>query len=68
MIERRNAGKLLFAKEGEHWLVNIPNFEQGTSSGIWDSFLAGFLAGRFHHGTLDESLTLGASAAFYTAS
>jgi 1-phosphofructokinase len=68
LIERRNAGKVFFARGEEHWLVNIPTFEQGTSSGIWDAFLAAFLSGRFQRRDLDESLTLGASAAFYTAS
>jgi len=68
LIERRKSGKALYSNKEENWLVDIPTFDQGTTSGVWDAFLAGFLAGKFHQQALDGALILGACAAFYTAS
>lgn len=58
---------VLVADEGG-WLVEIPDVEPGTTSGMWDAFLAGYLAGRAGQKALDKSLALGAAAATFTAS
>lgn len=57
---------VLVAEEGG-WLVEIPDVE-GTTSGMWDAFLAGYLAGRAGQKPLAKSLALGAAAATFTAS
>lgn len=52
--------------EEKSWFVGLPEDVRGTSSGIWDALLAGYLIGRVNKHQLDESLELGAAAAAYT--
>ena len=54
--------------EEDVWRVDLPEFEPGTSSGVKDALIAGYLVGRAMHIPLDKSLELGAASATYTAS
>jgi fructose-1-phosphate kinase PfkB-like protein len=38
---------------------------EGTTSGIWEALLAGFLSGRCLKGTFEESMEIAAAAAAY---
>lgn len=51
--------------ETQSWFVGLPEEAHGTSSGIWDALLAGYLIGRVNKRQLDYSLELGAAAAAY---
>jgi fructose-1-phosphate kinase PfkB-like protein len=67
LLEMQQAGSaLLVTGEGE-WRVDLPEAMGGTTSGVWDALLAGFLAGRCHEHPLDESLGMAAATAAYTA-
>jgi 1-phosphofructokinase family hexose kinase len=69
LIEMRNAGRAVLATEAGEWEVDLQPFIHGSSSGVWDAMLAGFLAGQAKQGSLaNKSLELGAAAAAYTAS
>jgi 1-phosphofructokinase len=60
-------GAVLVAEDG-NWLVEPPEHETGTSSGVADALLAGFLAGRINRRPFDKALESAAAAAAYTAS
>lgn len=60
------ASAFLVSGDGE-WLITLPEGESGTSSGVWEALLAGFLAGIDRRQSLDAALELGAAAASYTA-
>lgn len=54
-------------EEEAQWLVELHEDDHiGTTSGVWDAFIAGYLTGRITRKALDESLELGAAAAAYT--
>ncbi|MFC1961037.1 1-phosphofructokinase family hexose kinase [Chloroflexota bacterium] len=58
----------ILATEKDVWLVDLPDFEPGTSSGVADALIAGYLAGRAMQKPLNKSLEMGAASATYTAS
>lgn len=63
-------GAVLVSNEGS-WLSEMPVFkvgEAGTSSGVADALLSGFMAGRFQNRSLDGALALGVASAAFTAS
>lgn len=64
---QETATAFLASAEGE-WMITLPEFESGTSSGVWPALLAGFLAGRVQQRPLPQSLELGAATAAYAAS
>jgi 1-phosphofructokinase family hexose kinase len=66
LVEMREAGSAVLVTEGGEWKIDLPDVMQGTSTGIWEAMLAGFLAGRAKHKPLEESLEWGAAAAAYT--
>jgi 1-phosphofructokinase len=63
---QESGGALLVTGEGR-WQVDLPGAMEGTTSGVWEALLAGFLAGRYHKIPLEESLEMGAAAAAHTA-
>jgi fructose-1-phosphate kinase PfkB-like protein len=67
LLERQQAdGALLVTGEGQ-WQVDLPDTIQGTTSGVWEALLAGFLAGGCRQIPLEQSLELAAAAAAYAA-
>jgi len=68
LIEMRKTGRAVLVTEEGDWEVDLQPFIQGSSSGVWDAMLAGFLAGQAKQGSLSKSLEMGAAAAAYTAS
>ncbi|PJF43937.1 MAG: hypothetical protein CUN55_06575 [Phototrophicales bacterium] len=56
----------ILVDEEQCWFAGLPEEARGTSSGVWDALLAGYLTGRVNKRTLDKSLELGAAAAAYT--
>jgi len=72
------AGKTLVILEGdgaallvsgeEAWLADLPQPEKGTTSGVWDALLAGFVCARLENRMDKESLRLGAAGAAFAAS
>jgi 1-phosphofructokinase len=51
------------------WLAELNEEDDGgTTSGVWDAFVAGYLTGRIKRNPLDQSLELGAAAASYAIS
>lgn len=68
LVWMMESNKTLLVAENDQWMVSIPETDEGTSSGVWSSFLAGFLAGNYSQKGLKDSVLLGASSALYTAS
>lgn len=67
LIEMGQAGRaLLISGEGQ-WQVELPGPPEGTSTGIWEATLAGYLAGQLRQQPVPEALELGAAAAGYAA-
>lgn len=67
LIEMRERKDELLVTASGRWLVGLPEKNGGTSSGIWDALLAGYLAGRLAERPFVEALEMGATAAGYTA-
>jgi 1-phosphofructokinase len=67
LIEMGRADRALLAGDEGRWLVELPGEAQGTSTGIWEATLAGYLAGRLARQPIPASLELGAAAAGYAA-
>ncbi len=65
LIARMESNTALFAAEQGAWTVGWPG-GVGTHSGQNAAMIAGFLAGQFISGDVDQALTLGAAAAAYT--
>jgi 1-phosphofructokinase len=63
---KESAGAILVTDEGL-WQVDMPESFGGTTSGVWDALLAGFLAGRCLKAPIDESLELAGAAAAFAA-
>lgn len=57
---------ILLTNDGS-WSIPLPDNTQGTSRGVWDALLAGFLTGRAAGKVASEALALGGSAAAYAA-
>jgi fructose-1-phosphate kinase PfkB-like protein len=68
LMQMPDTGKAILATSEEVFIVDIPETANGTSSGVWDALVAGYLAGRVKEQPLEKSLALGAAAATYTAS
>lgn len=67
LVEMKETGDaFLTAPDGE-WILDLPDFESGTSSGVWEALLAGYVAGRLEKQAHPNALQLGAAAAIYTA-
>lgn len=52
----------------QSWSVKLPDYDLGTSSGIEEAMLAGYLAGRAMQIPLDGSLGLGGASAVFAGS
>ena len=48
--------------------VTLQEYGLGTTSGVWEAMIAGFLVGKHHHESLSNVLELSSAAALYTAS
>ncbi len=69
LVQMREAGcAILAAQDGSVWLVDLPDILSGTTSGVWDALLAGFVAGLMRNNAINEALELGSAAATFTAS
>lgn len=66
IITGEESGAALVTPDGR-WLVDLPELEKGTLSGVADALLAGYLAGRVDRLPLDETLELAAASAAYTS-
>jgi len=65
----RSEGEAILVSETGEWYADLRiGEEEGTTSGVWDAFVAGFVAGRLNRQPYPESLELAAAAAAYTAS
>jgi 1-phosphofructokinase len=67
LLEMQETGSALLVTGEGQWRADLPEAMQGTTSGIWEALLAGFLAGRCHESPLEESLEMAAAAAAYAA-
>lgn len=69
LVQMRDSGSaVLVGRDGSVWLVDLPDILSGTTSGVWDALLAGFVAGLMRNNPIEEALELGAAAATFTAS
>ena len=57
---------VVYANQENTWLVTIPHQIEGTTTGIWEAFLAGMMA--YRDAGVEESLIKGGQAALYTGS
>lgn len=53
--------------ENNDYLLDLPDSDHGTRSGVWEGLLAGYLLGRLQERPLTEALEMGVAAATYTA-
>lgn len=67
LVEMQETGDVFLTAPGGEWMLDLPEFESGTSSGVWEALLAGFVAGRLEKQSDPGALELGAAAALYTA-
>jgi fructose-1-phosphate kinase PfkB-like protein len=67
LLQLKDSSSALLASDDGQWQLNLPDVMEGTSSGVWEAFLAGFLAGDCKDIPLDESLEVAASAAAFVA-
>lgn len=66
LIEQESAAAYLLSAAGA-WLITLPEVAVGSSNGIWDALLAGFLAERIQKRPFADALKMGAAAAAFTA-
>lgn len=67
LFEMRESGSALLVTGEGQWIVDLPQPAEGSTTGVWEALLAGFLAGRCHRHPLEGSLEMAAAAAAYTA-
>jgi 1-phosphofructokinase family hexose kinase len=67
LLEMREKGSALLVTGEGRWKVDLPDAAHGSTTGVWEALLAGFLAGQCHQRPLEESLEMAAAAAAYTA-
>lgn len=68
LIEMREAGEALLVSEEGEWYADLKlGPDGGTTSGIWDAFVAGVVAGRISEKSHRAALELAAAAGAYTA-
>lgn len=60
--------KALYLTKDEIAHVSVQEIGLGTSSGVWEAMIAGFLVGKHLHESLSETLELSSAAARFTAS
>lgn len=66
LIFVKTKGIAVLVDADEQWMVEFPESDcSGTSSGVWDAMVAGYLAGRAKRRPLGEALELGAAAATF---
>jgi len=61
-------GAALLVSGEEAWLADLPHPEGGTTSGVWDALIAGFVCARLEDKSDREALSLGAADAAFAAS
>lgn len=61
-------GAVVLVSNEDAWLVELPSPEKGTTSGVWDALIAGFVMARLAKRTDREALQMGAGAAAFAAS
>lgn len=66
LIAMKGEGRALLISGSGVWEVALP-IGEGTTSGVWEALVAGYLAGRIQEHPLDSALSLGAAAATYAA-
>ncbi|GAB4481487.1 MAG: 1-phosphofructokinase [Anaerolineae bacterium] len=67
LILMREASTAVLAAKGGGWLVDLAAEAAGTTSGVWDALIAGYLTARMAGKPVQEALELGAAAAMFTA-
>lgn len=70
LLEMQETGSALLVSEEGQWRVDLPETPdamEGTTSGIWEALLAGFLAGHCQEIPLDKALEMAGAAAAYAA-
>jgi fructose-1-phosphate kinase PfkB-like protein len=60
-------GALLVTRKGV-WMAEIPGDSEGTQTGLAETLIGGYLAGRYRKLPADEALAYGAAAAAYHVS
>jgi 1-phosphofructokinase len=67
LLEMQKAGSALLVTDEGQFQVDLPDTKEGTTSGVWEALLAGFLAGRCHKIPMQKSLEMAVAAAAYAA-
>jgi fructose-1-phosphate kinase PfkB-like protein len=67
MIQSWDLSQALMVTDGDHWALELPEDIKGTTSGVWEALLAGFLVGRARSIEVEESLELGGASAIFTS-
>lgn len=67
LIEMREKHDALLVTESGRWLVKLSGEHGGTSTGVWDGFVAGYLVGRLADKSFVEALEMGATTSGYAA-
>jgi 1-phosphofructokinase len=63
----KSSRRAIMVSATETWVVDLPDEEDGTSSGVWEAMVAGYLTARLKKQPSTEALSLGVAAAAYTA-
>ncbi len=68
LVEMRSKSNAILVSMDGVYDVSFHEADEGTSSGVWEALIAGYLAGRASQQPLETALALGAAAANFTAS
>lgn len=67
MVQDRGLNQALVVTSTDRWVLELPDDIQGTSTGVWEALLAGFLVGRARSIEVEDSLELGGASAIFTS-
>lgn len=66
LVKLKDTENAVLISASGSWMVEMPQ-GQGTSSGVQDGLLAGYLTGRLMHKPISEALELGGATALYAS-
>jgi 1-phosphofructokinase len=67
MVQIRQQNQALVVTESDRWVMELPEDVHGTTTGVWEALLAGFLVGRARSIEVEDSLELGGASAIFTS-
>ncbi len=67
LVQNWDISQALMVTANNYWMLELPEDIKGTTSGVWEALLAGFLVGRARSIEVEDSLELGGASAIFTS-